>query len=471
MRRFARNILFVFSGDVSSRLLGLFATIWLARTLGVYGFGRISFAFTFLGYSLLLMDPGLSILGTREVARNPALSKGYVYRISYLRVLLATVAFILIATLSLLVPGMSNTKGLIILYCISLFPYALSVDWFFRGRERMKHIAVSPIIAYSLYLALVLIFVRSQDYINLVPLFWFFGVSISSLYLWIRMKGENNIKNPQKQEGIWKILKTSLPIGIGTMMTSIYFNFDITMLGFMRGAREAGLYNATYKLLMFLLLVDRVFSMVILPLFSRHYKKSRKSFEHVLSMASRAIIAVVLPLSAGGFMLALPIMGFVYGGEYTNSFTTFRLLIWALVITGVGSIYTQGLIASGNEKKYASAMIMGTLANVVLNLIMIPKFGMVGAAVATLFSEVVMVFFMFFAFSKIARVHIIPHIARPIFASVVMCISLYLMRELNLSLLILIGAVIYISLIYATGGITREDMRFILGEKRYENME
>ncbi len=456
----------MFSGDVFSRILGFFATIWLARVLGAYWFGGVSFAFTFLGYALLLVDPGLSSLGTREVAKSPFLSRSYISKIIPLRFVLAISAFIIIIVLSFLIPAIAEVRPLIILYSLSLFPYALSVEWFFRGIEEMKYLGISAVIAYSFYLFTILAFVRSSVNINLVPFFWFAGGTLATLFLGLvaRKKKELKIENPQLEITSWDLLRRALPIGVGTIMTQIYFNFDITMLGFMRGIREAGLYTSAYKLLMFLLLIDRVFSIVILPLISRYYKESRERLESILSLAGKAVITVVLPIGAGGTMLALPLIQFIYGEGYTTASLVFQILVWTLVITTIGSIYTQGLIASGNEKKYAIAMVTGTVANIILNIIMIPTLGMVGAAIATVCSEVIMILLMYAAFKKIVRVQILPYIVKPAFASAVMCISLYFLRMLNVVLLVFIGIVVYIAFLYIIGGITRDDIRLVIGE-------
>jgi O-antigen/teichoic acid export membrane protein len=466
VRKITKNILFVFSGDVLSRVLGFFATIWLARVLGTYGFGEVSFAFTFLGYALLLVDPGLSNLGTREVAKAPLLSRSYIDKIIPLRFILAIAAFIIITVLTFLIPAMVVVRPLIILYCLSVFPYAFSVEWFFRGIEDMKYIGISVIIVSSFYLSTILFFVRSYRDINLVPFFWFAGGALSTLFLGLVARRKEELKrgNPQLETGSWGLLRQALPIGIGIIMTQVYFNFDITMLGFMKGTRVTGLYTAAYKLLMFLLLIDRVFSMVILPLISRYYKESKEKLAGILSLAAKAVVTLVLPISVGGTILALPIMRLIYGEGYTSSSLVFQILIWTLTITTIGSIYTQGLVASGREKKYAIAMMTGTVANIILNIIMIPKLGMVGAAIATVFSEVVMVLLTFRAFNRVVKVQILPYIVRPAIASAVMCLSIYLLRMLNVILLVFIGAIIYLLFLYIMRGITRDDIRLVMGK-------
>ena len=466
MRRVAKNILFVLGGDVFSRLLGFFATIWLARVLGTEGFGSISFAFTFLGYAFLLSDLGLTTLGTREVAKTPHLCRSYIAKIISLRSLLAIAAFAVIVTLSFLVPALSEVRPLIIFYSISVIPYALSVEWFFRGIEEMKYIGLSSIIAYSCYLLPLLLFVRSIKDINLVPLFWLLGSVLSVLFLWWtarrRLRAEPHQPSPIQIDSP-NILKRALPIAVGTIMTHIYFNFDITMLGFIRGTEEAGLYTAVYKLLMFLLLLDRVLVMVLLPIISKHYNESKERLKQVLSTVSRIIIMLVIPISAGGTLLALPITQTIYGKEYIPSVPVFQILVWVLTIGTIGSIYTQGLIASGQEKRYGIVMLIGTSLNIVLNLIMIPTLGIIGSAVATVCSEIVMVFLMYRAFSRVVKVQILPYTIRPIFASVVMCLVLYLLEGLNPGLLIFIGAIIYFFLVYIMGSITRDDIRLVMG--------
>ena len=467
MRRIAKNILFVFSGDVLSRLLGFFATIWLARVLGVAGFGALSFAFTFLGYALIFTDLGLSTIGTREIAKAPLLSKDYITKIIPLKFLLAATAFTIITILTFLIKGMMDMRLLIILYCLSVFPYALSLEWFFRGIEEMRNIGISMIMSYGSYLFLVLLFVRSTGNIYLVPILWFTGSAVAALYLglMVRRRSELKVVGPRLEIRTWEILKHALPIGIGTVMTQIYFNFDITMLGFIKGTTDAGLYTVAYKLLMFLLLVDRVFSMVILPLISRYYKESIKKLEEILSLAARAVITVVIPICAGGTLLAMPIIRFIFGQGYTSSTPVLQILIWTLAITTIGSIYTQGLIGTGQEKRYAVAMVTGTVSNIILNVIMIPRLGITGAALATICAELIMFYLMYRVFHRVVKFRLFTFFGKPIFASAIMCAILYFLRSLNVILLVFIGAVIYTFLLYIMKGITKEDIRVVLGNK------
>ncbi|MCK4257158.1 polysaccharide biosynthesis C-terminal domain-containing protein, partial [candidate division WOR-3 bacterium] len=216
---------------------------------------------------------------------------------------------------------------------------------------------------------------------------------------------------------------------------------------------------------MFLLLVDRVFSMVILPLISRYYKESIKKLEEILSLAARAVITVVIPICAGGTLLAMPIIRFIFGQGYTSSTPVLQILIWTLAITTIGSIYTQGLIGTGQEKRYAVAMVTGTVSNIILNVIMIPRLGIIGAALATICAELIMFYLMYRVFHRVVKFRLFTFFGKPIFASAIMCAVLYFLRSLNVILLVFIGAVIYTFLLYIMMGITKEDIKVVLGNK------
>lgn len=472
MRRITKNILFVFGGDVLSRLLGFLSTIWLARVLGANGFGSLSFAFTFFGYALLFTDLGLSSLGTREIAKSPNHSRDFIAKITPLRFSLAAIAFSIITILSLTVPGMAQIRLLIILYCLSVFPYSVSLIWFYRGVEEMKFIGISTITSYSLYLILVVLFVRSIGDINLVPIFWFIGSAVSASYLAFKAIGRRELSRdkPRLEINRMVILRKALPIGVGTIMTQIYFNFDITMLGFIRGTTDAGIYTVAYKLLMFLLLIDGVFSTVILPLISRFYKESPERLKEILSLAAKVITIIVTPICAGGTLLAQPIIRLVFGESYITAALVFQILIWTLAITTIGSIYTQGLIAIGLERRYATAIVSGTALNVILNIFMIPTLGIIGAAVATICSEILMFVLMMRVFNTVVKVRVLPFIGKPILSSVIMCAVLYILRNLNVGVLILIGIAIYASVLYLIKGITKGELRYLFKPQETQNI-
>lgn len=440
MKRIAKNFFSLFIGNIGSRILGFFVTIYLARILEVTGFGKLQFALAFFSYGLILTDPGLHLLGTREIAKDREKIREVLPAIVGLRFLLSLFTYIFILIFLLLFPIPKETKVLILLYFLSLFPLAFLLEWLFQGLEEMEYVGISRISVFLVYLPFVFLFVRSPQKIHWVPLFWLLGNMTASLLLFFvfwKRKGMNHLSlNPRH---FLSLLRVSLPLGLAAIMVQIYLYFDTLLLGLLRGDEAVGLYNAAYKLVFFILLLDRVFLETLFPLVTRYYQESHENLKRLLGRYAKTIITLVLPIGVGGNLIASPIMNLVYGSPYEGGVIAFQILIWVVSISAINSVYVIGLIGCGREKQYTFAITLGTFVNIFLNLLMIPIFGIVGAAITTLFSEGIMFTLMVIQFEKIVKVQFWRFLPKPLLASILMGFFIYLMRDQHPIFLVFMG--------------------------------
>jgi O-antigen/teichoic acid export membrane protein len=168
-----------------------------------------------------------------------------------------------------------------------------------------------------------------------------------------------------------------------------------------------------------------------------------------------------LPLGIGGTLLGKPIMNFIYGAKYLNGVIGFQILIWACVLSFITSIYGFGLIGCDRERRYALGVMVGTICNLCLNFILIPQFSLTGAAIATVAAEGVMFAIMYFEFRKVINVPFLPYIPKSLLSSILMGCVIYNLKNINVIIVILIGAAVYTLSLYLLRGITEEDISFI----------
>ena len=136
-----------------------------------------------------------------------------------------------------------------------------------------------------------------------------------------------------------------------------------------------------------------------------------------------------------------------------------QILLWALLLMYINSIYARGLIACDRQRR--NALVIGTVTtvNIVLNLILIPRFGLGGAAFATVAAEAVALLFYYREFGKMIKTKVYSYLPRPLLASLIMVIFLRFFASGNIFLLIPGGACIYLVSLYLVKGITREELR------------
>ncbi len=271
MKRPIKNLLFVTLGELLGPLLGFFVLAYLARILGVANFGMINFAQAIFSYGLLLNYLGLPTLGTREIAGNKAPEK-IVGSILSLRLMLSLLGFGLILIISLALPRNNATKNLIILYGFSLFAIGLFLDWFYQGKEAMEYLTLSRIINYLVYFLFVLILIRRQDNFYFVPISFFFGnLSIVLFQLSVYQRRFGKIRLVFNWNEGKQLLKMALPLGLVSIFIQFGQYLTPTLLGFIKGDVAVGYFSAAAKLVAMIAIVDRVFTIIALPMITRFF--------------------------------------------------------------------------------------------------------------------------------------------------------------------------------------------------------
>lgn len=459
LRRAVRNFLSLSIAQFISRLISLSVIVYLARILAPANFGKVSFAQAVIIYFMLFSSLGLTTLGTRETARNKGAINTYVNNIISLRLILAFLSFGLLIVFVNLIHKSSEIKLLIVLYGFILFPNVLLVEWLFQGVERMGSIGISRILTMLFYGASVFIFIRSPGQLLLVPCFWVLGNFISVVFLmYIFTKQFGKIKL-RFDFSFWKdLLKRAIPMGTASIMIQIYYNFDIVMLGFIKEDKVVGWYNAAYRIVLFVWVFIPLFISVIFPLMSRYYKESREKLETLIISSTRLLSVVAFPLGVGGMILARPIMSFLYGEEFSGGVVALQILIWSVVIICVRCSYEHSFLACDKEKRYLFGVIWGAFTNIALNLLLIPRFSLRGAAIATVISEFVFSGYLFYYLRIVNRMEIIKHLLKPFIAAALMGFIIYYLKGLNIFLLLSAGIIIYSVLILLLKGVTFEEI-------------
>ena len=464
-QRIAKNAVSLLFSGIISQLIGFAAVIYLARVLGPGNFGKITFVIAIVAYFSLIANMGLPLLGTREIAKGRDKTRDYVGNILTLRLCLALLGFGLLLLLALFLNKSIEIKYLILLYGLGLIPSALLLDWVFQGIEKMEYIGLGKTLSIAIYVILVLSFVKSPEQLLLIPCFQVAGSLLAALILFclsVKTLGKLTFKVDLM---LWKnLLRQSLPIGFSLAIAQLFFTIDTVMLGFMRNDEEVGYYNAAYKIIMLFIMAVMAYHDAIFPVISHFHKTSLDSLIKLISGTERLMIAIAMPLAVGGFILARPIIELLYGAGYEGGIIAFQILIWAVFILYINVGYSRGLLACNREKWYLAGAAIPAVINVFANFILIPPFGIIGAATGTVLAQASAFLVIYIGFRRVALVPFHHYIFKPSLASIIMAAFLFWgLDGKNLSLFLLIagGAFIYGVLFCLMKGITKEDMSLV----------
>ena len=462
-RRIFKNFLSLSTAEVLSRFVGFITIAYLARVLGAGAFGKISFVEAILSYFLIITNLGLNWVGTREVARHKENKDQIINTILILKFTLFFIAFVFLLIFIFFIRKPSDIKLLLFLYGLTLLPASLLIDWAFNGLEKMEYTAATNVIAKSIFMVLVFLIIKSASQIFIIPIIKLITdilIVVNLILIFNKVFGK--IKFSFNKKVAINLLKMALPLGFSLYMIRIYYNFDTIMLGFMKDNETVGYYNAAYKIILVLIAFASAFYSAIFPVISNYYKSSIEKLKNFQTKITKILISVAIPLGVGTTLLASRIINFVYGYEYFQGAVALQLLIWAVVIIFIDIPFANSLVAVDRQNKFTIFVTMSAVINLILNFLLIPTFGIIGASIATIIAELNLLILSYIEMKKIVSINPFVFMGRPILASIILGIFISLFSPYaHLLIVVFVSMTVYFFALYIFKGITTEDIQFV----------
>jgi len=459
MRGPVRNAGYLFAGEAASRVFGFLTTAVLARRLGLDGFGQIGFAAAVMAYGFVSADFGLVAVGTRSVARDRSLAGHLVGSLAPLRLLLGLAAAALMVLLALVVPKPAGVKWLLVLYATAVVLQSVMLEWVFIGAEKMGLVSLSRVTTNCAYFGLVLALVRGPGNVLLVPVAVGAATALGALLLFAAYVSRFGLPRLRFGPAEWRdLLKKAWPIGTSSLLTQLHVNLGLVLLGLVATFQQTGIYNSAYRLVFFLMTLDRVFYTVFFPVVSRFLKDRPDRLAELLGTTVRVILAVSVPFCVGGFILARPILELVFGAEYAEAVPVLSILVWFLPLSMFNSLAGYTLLAAGSERRFLTNTAIGVGAAVVFNLVAIPLAGATGAALSIVAGEGVLLVLMGRGLLKMVKPRLELRTLAPLAAAGAMAVVVYLLRGMNLVGCVGFGALAYSVFLLLLRGVTAEDL-------------
>jgi O-antigen/teichoic acid export membrane protein len=386
--RVAKNLFWISLGSAAGMLFGFLSNVYLARTLLPEAFGKISYAQTWIQYLILIADFGLYIYAVREIAKQRERLAEFARNIVSFRFVVSLVLLALFFPIAWMAFRSYEMKLLVICSSLMVLVSALGVEWAFQGIERMNVVALSRALTGLLPLLLFLFFVKSPEHLVAVPLLRFLGTVLVAIFI-LRFLGTKIDIFRFDRCRILDYLKASRYFWFLLLFVQIYHGADIIILGSFRTAQEVGLYAAAFRLINLLLAALGLVNAAVFPVLSDYGIRDMRRFfvlkrAYLLSSILLGGVTVAIFLLMGDKLLLL-----VFGEAYRGSIGISRILIVGVAIVMYNGPYSQSLLAKGFERDVLKVAGVCAISNVVLNLVSIPHFGGLGAAVSYVVSELI----------------------------------------------------------------------------------
>jgi O-antigen/teichoic acid export membrane protein len=425
--------------------------------------GQLAFATALVSFFTIFADFGLTTLGIREIAQDKTKTHRLAVNITLLQASLSLFLQVILVLLSLLLPIDWRMRWLVFFFGLGMVPQALNIAFIFQAHEKMEWVAVVRVVSQLGYVALGFGLVYVTGDIIYVPV----ALATTSLLgaavaLW-GARRTLGLKLGKIDGRLMKeLVLASSPFLISAIAVQIYYNIDSVFLKFWYGDAVVGQYNAAYKVSLLVIMVGNMLVSTLFPLLSASYHHDQALFLKVQLGWARLNGLLAWPIMVGGVVLAQPLLLLLFKRpEFLHATLAFQLLIGLPVLIFWSALYGHPLIAAGRESLTTKGLVLGAVVNMVANVVLIPRYSLNGAAIATLLAEVVVLAYLAWQYRQVLKAPVARLYIRPAIAAVGMGLVLWWVRDgWPVIVSVMIGAVVYGALLLVIGGISRHDVQF-----------
>jgi O-antigen/teichoic acid export membrane protein len=438
--------------SLTNKVIDTAFAMLVLRMLGPDNVGKYVFATVIYAYFEILTNFGLTTLAQREVAKDRGLSNLYMSNSLIVRLSLTILAAPFIAVFLYTWRGLFglevDTAFAVVLLALALVPGNISaaLSSIFLAHEKMEYpalVTVASTVLKVVFGAAALLAGWSIVGLAGVALV----VNIITAVIFIALIA-NVLPRPRIEVdgklSSW-MLRTSWPLMINQFLATMFFRTDTFILESARGSKELGYYGTAYKFIDGLNIIPSTFTIALFPVLSRFADSSSDAFIRAYGLALRLLLILSIPIAVGTAFLAEPIILLFGGPEYVpHSVLALQVLIWFLPFSYVNSLTQYVLIAINQQRFITISFITATSFNIVANLLLIPRFGFVGAGAVTIISEIVLLLpFLYAVFRYLGPVSILGSAIRPIISSGLMALVLWQIRSSDAPVLLLVSIATY----------------------------
>lgn len=467
------NTAFQIGGKVVAVAIGILTVAVMTRYLGRDGYGQFTTVLSFLQFFAIAAGFGLPLTLTRMISKEDADERRVVANVFALRLVSGLVIFGAAPLIALAFPYPGAVKIGIAVGALSFLALTLS--------ETLKGILQKHLTAWKSSLAEtagrllmfgcvigavasgfgLLSFVVALSLSNILQ----FGMT----YAMARKHGPVGLKF---ERPAWtETIVETWPIGVSILFNLLYLKGDVVILSILRTSGEVGLYGAAYKVLDVLVSVPYIFMGLVLPPLTAAWSRAdRTGFNHKLSQSFDFLALIAVPLMAGGIAVASDLMALVGGEEFRSSGPFLAILMVGMLAVYWHALYAHAYVAMGQQRKFIWVFAANALICLPLYFLLIGKFGALGAAWVTAFSELFVAVAVTVSVSRMTGfTPDLKRLAKIIVASAVMFALLLAAARLHVLIRIVLGMASYALALYALGGVPMEAVKSALARPSAKN--
>lgn len=481
----AKNTAFLVAAFVGQKILSFVYFTLAARAVGVEGAGKYVIATSFTTIFSIFVDLGLSNVLVRETAKFPEKAEKLLANVLGIKVILAALSVVGVWLGAMLLGYPPDVRLMIAIASAVMVLDSVHLIFYgvMRGFQNLRYESIGvitgqivTIVAGSLFffvlhlpLPFLIVALLCGSAWNVL---WSSSMLVRKFPVRIRFALDREIAKFFRD--------VTVPFALAGIFSRVYSYIDSIMLSKLATAAEVGIYGVAYKLAFAFQFLPMSFAAAVYPAMSDYYVRDRQKLGRIFDESMKYLMFLVVPLAFGIAVLARPLIATVYGKAFAGAVEPLQILIFSLIFAFL--YWPAGSLLNACDRQGSNTVIMGVtmVANAVLNAVLIPRYGAVGAACAALAGNLIL-----WALAMRYVRAITPYEVRPLvvaaaqcaFAASFMALTLTILRpHVHFLALMPLGAVEYGAVLVAVGGVTIAELKDILavflrrGGKRFSDI-
>ena len=381
------NIAWAIGGKIVSLTGFLVVSIIVARYLGQEQYGIMNYVVSFVAIFQVFADFGLDFIQIREESKNPAMKDKIIGTTFGLKLIFAFITFIAILISCFLLVKDASVRCFILIYAMTVL---LNTTWVSRNHftsivwnEYVVKTEISrTLIGLTIKVVLVLLH---------LPLFWFIAsLVIDSLLLAVGyttsyIRKIDSVKKWRFDACLAKyMVRQSFPLFLSGAAIIVYNRIDQMMIGNMIDQSHLGVYSVAVRFTEMQMFVPTIIAQTVSPMLVEAYQKDAGQYERLSRIFMNVTVAVCFLLALMTCLLSYPIVYFTFGPAFIGAVPVLSVLAFKVVGDALSQTSGQMIITEGIQKYVSMRNIVGCLTCITLNLFLIPRYGILGAAYVAL---------------------------------------------------------------------------------------
>lgn len=429
----AKNTFWLFAGEILGRILKLGVVVFATRVLSVESWGIFSYALAFVSLFYVFGDIGINTFITREMSKRGADRYQYLSAALAVKLILLTFSFFASIILASYFKTMALDLNIIVILALLTFSdsireFTLSVN---RALERMEREAFIKILMNIIITTLgIMLLMQKANPLSLAIAYASGSIVASIVSIWALFSEFKHVSWKFSKETIKVILNFSWPFIAVSLFAAAMASIDTIMLGQMKSATEVGFYAAAQRLVQFLGIIPTFIAISIFPIMSKN-ESDPDAMTRVFEKIMVVVLGIGLPIAIGGFLLRQEIITLIFGAAYAPGGIVLGILMFSIFPFFPNIIFNNVIFAKNLQRKFIIATVAGFVANIFLNILLIPPYGAAGTAASVVLSHLLIMLINWHMLKKVFSFSIVPKLGKIIFTNIIIALIILLFNMIG----------------------------------------